>query len=85
MLKVYTLTFLLLETINICLERKFTSGCDSVAGFTRKLLRETVKLAVRSSLFIFNKKYYLHKDGLGMGLPLAPAFANMFLSHHEEI
>ena len=75
----------LLETINICLERVFTSGCDSVAGFTRKLLRETVELAVRSSFFIFNEKLYIQKDGLGMGLPLAPTFANMFLSHHEEI
>ena len=28
--------------------------------------------------------YYLQKDSLGMGLPLAPTFVNMFLSHPEE-
>ena len=37
-----------------------------------------------SSFFLFNSKIYLQKDELGMGLPLAPIFANLFLSHHEE-
>ena len=34
--------------------------------------------------FLFNGKFYKQTDGLGMGQPLSPTFANIFLCFHEE-
>ena len=35
------------------------------------------------SELIFGDKLYKRIDGLGMGLPLAPSFANIFMNHFE--
>lgn len=43
-----------------------------------------MQLAVTNSFFIFNDKIYEQIEGLGMGLPLGPTFANIFMSHHEK-
>ena len=75
----------LVESINICVNRAFGGNSGNFAGFTVKLFRETLELALRSSFFLFDNKLYLQRDGLGMGLPLAPTIANLFLSHHEEM
>ena len=34
-------------------------------------------------IFLFNDKIFSQIDGVGMGNPLGPTFANLFLSHHE--
>ena len=41
-------------------------------------------IATRNSFFLFNKKLYRQREGLGMGLPHSPVFANIFLAFHEE-
>ena len=43
-----------------------------------------LEICVLNSYFIFNNKLYRQVEGLGMGLPLAPTFANIFLAHHEK-
>ena len=43
-----------------------------------------LELAVTNSFFIFNKVLYQQLDGVGMGLPLGPTFANIFLCFHEK-
>ena len=35
--------------------------------------------------FLFDGRFYHQTDGLGTGLPLGPAFANIFLCFHETI
>ena len=40
--------------------------------------------SVCNSFFVFNNMLYKQKDGLGMGLPLSPTFANIFLSFNEK-
>ena len=37
------------------------------------------------SLVLFNGEYYKQIDGVAMGSPLGPTFANIFLSYHEQI
>ena len=37
------------------------------------------------SLLLFNNEYYKQIDGVAMGSPLGPTFANVFLSYHEQI
>jgi hypothetical protein len=45
--------------------------------------RKLLQAAVKESYFSFNKKIYYQIDGMSMGNPLGPVFANIFLSHHE--
>ena len=61
------------------------SGCrNSIAGIPKKMFRAMLDLAASNSYFLFNRKLYRHVDGVGMGLPLGPTFANIFLCFHEK-
>ena len=62
----------------------FTSPVCTVMGLTRDLFSQLLDLSVSNSFFMFNNKLYSQVDGLGMGLPLGPTFANIFLSFHEK-
>ena len=70
------------ETINIILNLLFCNS-SHVIGLTKDLFKTFLQLATMNNFFIFNNKYYLQKDGVGMGLPLGPTFANIFLCYHE--
>jgi hypothetical protein len=74
----------LAETIDICLNFLFVDGTDSFMNFSRKLFKTLLELAVLNSFFIFNSKLYKQLEGLGMGLPLGPTFANIFMCFHEQ-
>ena len=39
---------------------------------------------MKDQLFIFNGKYYEQHDGVSMGSPLGPSYANAFLSYYEQ-
>ena len=54
-------------------------------NLTSTLFRELLFLAVGNTFFIFNGKFYKQIEGLGMGLPLGPTFANIFMSYYEKI
>ena len=71
------------ETIDIVVSRLFSNN-DSFLSFTRILFRKLLELAVTNSFFTFNEQLYRQKEGLGMGLPLSPVMANIFLDFHEE-
>ena len=51
--------------------------------FTESWFRQLLTLATKDLIFLFNDKIYSQIDGVGMGNPLGPTFANLFLSHHE--
>ena len=44
-----------------------------------------VKLATTESSFVFDNEQYKQIDGVGVGLPLGPTLANVFLCHYEKI
>lgn len=71
------------ETIDIALQTLF-NGCSAISGIPRRLFRTMLELSVTNSFFLFNKQLYQQVDGVGMGLPLGPSFANIFLCFHEE-
>jgi len=73
----------LMETISICLESLFSNNIKHVLGLTRKYFKTLLELSVKNSLFIFDGNLYEQVEGLGMGLPLGPTFANIFMCHHE--
>ena len=72
------------ETINICLDSLYTTGTNAIIGLPRNLFKQFLELSVKNSFFIFNSKLYKQIDGVGMGLPLGPSFANIFMCHHER-
>ena len=74
----------LYETIDICLDLCF--GNESYfLGMDRPLFKKNLECAVGNSFFNFNGKFYKQTDGLEMGLPLSPTFADIFMSFHEKI
>ena len=74
----------LVETINIILSALFSNAGDTFIGMSRSFFKLFLEMCVTNSFFIFNGELFRQRDGLGMGLPLAPTFANIFMSHHEK-
>ena len=70
------------ETIDICLNSLFNS-CEHVIGITRGYFKSLLELSVLNSYFIFDDKFYVQQEGVGMGIPLGPTFANIFMCFHE--
>ena len=73
------------ETIEICLNHLFTSDLSNVLGLSKNLFKQFLEMSVLNSFFLFNGILYRQKEGLGMGLPLGPTFANIFMCFHEKI
>ena len=57
----------------------------TLLNIPKNLFLELLKRSVFNTFFQFNSKFYKQTDGLGMGLPLSPTLANIFLCHHELI
>ena len=72
------------ETIDIILSKLFPHNSVIYNGFTRNEFSALLKLAVEDSYFVFDGKMYKQIDGMAMGSPLGPLFANIFLSHYES-
>jgi hypothetical protein len=73
------------ETIEICLELLFSNTNNNVIGLSRALFKTLLENSVLNSFFIFDGKLFRQTEGLGMGLPLGPTFANIFMCYHEKI
>ena len=71
------------ETINICTSQLF-ENVNIFAGLTKDNFKRLLELSVTNSFFIFDNKFYVQNEGLGMGLPLGPTFANIFMCFHEK-
>ena len=53
-------------------------------GITVRQLRKLLLKATQESHFVFNGKYYDQIDGIAMGSPLGPTFANIFIADLER-
>ena len=73
------------ETITIFLDYLFPDDSSNVLGLSHELLKTLLELSVLNSFFLFNSKLFRQTEGLGMGLPLGPTFANIFMSFNEKI
>ena len=71
------------ETIDIIIAKLFPVGVDLYHGFNKQDFLTLLHLAVDDTYFTFDDKLYRQTDGMAMGSPLGPLFANIFLSHHE--
>ena len=65
------------ETISIGVKELFRNS-NEVQKLSKKEVYDLLNLATKESLFIFNGDYYYQTDGVAMGSPLGPTFANLF-------
>ena len=52
-------------------------------GFNKQQVFETLTLPTQENVILFDQNYYSQTDGVAMGSPLGPTFANIFLCYHE--
>ena len=71
------------EVIQLCLDKLF-SGREKVHGLTRKQLQKLLVISVKENHFLFDNEYYDQIDGVGMGSPLGPALASVFMCNLEQ-
>ena len=71
------------ETIGIISNTLF-SDHQFFHGLDRSEFEELLFLSVKNCHFIFNGRLYQQVDGVAMGSPLGPLFANIFMSFHEQ-
>ncbi|XP_069977196.1 uncharacterized protein [Penaeus vannamei] len=71
------------ETTDIILN-KTTSSLLNSYGLNKTTYRKLLDIAAHNSVFTFNGSIYTQVDGVAMGSPLGPCYANTFLCHHEQ-
>ena len=74
----------LAETIDIILGKLFPTDTTFFHGFDKVNFRHLLTLAVMDNYFIFDNVLYMQIDGMAMGSPLGPTFANIFMCYLEE-
>ena len=70
------------ETIGICANELY-KDTHLVEKLTKSDMTKLLNLACKDTLFLFNGVYYNQIDGVTMGSPLGPPFANSFMNFHE--
>ena len=71
------------ETINIILRKVYDEN-KIVTNIPRSVLKELLYLCTKHVHFKFNGEIYTQCDGVAMGSPLGPLFANIFMISLEE-
>ena len=71
------------ETIEIILDLAYIDGAKIFHELTRKELKKLLIICTQESHFQFNGKYYDQIDGVAIGSPLDPLFANVFMADFE--
>src|SRR5215469_2494160 len=71
------------ETINIIVNSLFTTPTTIIHELNKTQFHKLLTATVSNSPFLYNNTLYTQLDGMPMGNPLGPTFANIFLSFHE--
>ena len=74
----------LIETISLIIDKLFPSETTVFHNFNKSDCRKFLELAFLDAYFIFNNRIYKQTDGMAMGSPLGPTFANIFMCFLEE-
>ena len=71
------------ETIDLAIN--LISNHNPNLNITEEELQKRFLFATSQTHFIFNSKLHNKIDGVAMGSPLAPLFANIFMGFHESM
>ena len=72
------------ETIEIILNEVYKGEVTIFHDLTPEELEKLLRICTQESHFQFNGKYYDQLDGVAMGSPLGPLFANAFMGDFER-
>ena len=70
-------------TIDIILKIIYTNR-DVTTSLTKKKMKELLLLCTKNVHFTINGQIYIQVDGVSMGSPLAPLFADIFMTELER-
>ena len=70
------------EILGICVNELFKNK-QIISGLDKNQVHEMLSLTLKESIILFDNKYYSQLEGVAMGSPLGPTFANTFLCYHE--
>ena len=71
------------QTIDIISQYVYSPNSASTPPFPVETFKQLLCFAT-SGIFMYNNKFYRQTDGICMGSPLGPTFANFFLGHLEQ-
>ena len=71
------------RTIEICTNELFKES-EAVEALSKTEFKELLSLATKNSHFIFDGTLYKQIDGVAIGSPVGPTFANAILVYHEK-
>ena len=74
----------LLQTIDIIIEMLFPDDSTTILNLNQNDFRSLLELIAKNSCFLFNGQLYEQVDGVSMGNPIAPLFANIFMCYLER-
>ena len=69
------------EVVIICLEKLYRLGTPSIS---KNNFHKLLKLSTSEVKFTFNSQMYSQHDGIAIGYPLGPIFANIFMGFIER-
>lgn len=72
------------ETIELIINKLFPTPDTFFHNFDKDNFKKLLELSVIDTHFIFNGKIYKQIDGMAMGSPLGPTFANIFMCFLES-
>ena len=72
------------KTIIVCCDSLFSNDAK-INNINRIDFEKLLRAALQNNFFSFEGKIYKQIDGVAMGSPLGPTFANAFLCFHEQI
>jgi len=73
-----------LETIDIIVKLVYTKNRKYFHGLTKQELSKLLIVCTQQSHFQFNNDFFDQVDGVSMGSPLGPLFANIFMADFEK-
>jgi hypothetical protein len=72
------------ETINIIIAAVYQHPTMVPPTIQQEVFRELLKICTTSTPFKFNDNTYIQTDGVSMGSPLGPTFADFYMAHLEN-
>ena len=72
------------KTVNIILKRIYKNNLVSTT-LKKRTLKKLILDSCTKTIFSSNGKLYKQIDGVSMGLPLGPSFANIIMTEFEDI